>query len=802
MTARRILFDSGWRFQLGEALGAEAAEYDDASWRPLDVPHDWSIEGDFREDNPCGGGGGYLPCGIGWYRKSFRLPDDWAGRLVSIELDGVYKNSDVWINGAHLGFHPYGYTGFSYDLTAHLRPAPAANVLAVRVDNRLLPDSRWYTGSGIYRHTWLTGTDPLHVPQWGVLVTTAPIGPQVVEVQVRTTLRNSGTTARECQIQSAIEDRAGRIAGSEQTRHGARAGEEQDVLHRVRLMQPRRWSPEDPHLYTLRTAIRQEGRVVDEVVTPFGVREILFDADRGFLLNGEQRKILGVCLHHDGGCVGAAVPERMWDRRMRILKAMGCNAIRTSHYPPAPELLDLCDRMGFLVMDEAFDEWRIGKFAHGYHEYFDEWAERDLRAMIRRDRNHPSIVLWSVGNEIPEQTQPGGEATLRRLVDVAHAEDPTRPVTSACDNIAAHVPTRVEFTNLLDVVGYNYVDRWEDRREKYYSIDREGFPDRRMIGSENLSLSGVRGSTRREDPALVWGLSPVRPVAVEQLWRFTRVHDYVAGDFLWTGIDYLGETRWPHKNASCGVLDLCGFPKDGYYFYQSQWTEEPMVHLLPHWTWPGREGEVIPVLCFTNCETVELLLNGRSFGEKSYAFPLRGMDRSRTWDEQASAGQSPVRDPVRRPTTGDLHLTWDVPYQPGTLRAIGRRGGREVCVEEVSTAGAPLRLVAEPDRTRLWADGRDVCHLTVKVCDDRGVLCPEADCLVRFSVAGVARLIGVDNGRPDSHESFQAKERRAFRGLCLAVVQSTGAVGAIAVQVSSEGLASSAVELHAGEAEG
>ncbi|HET6487903.1 MAG TPA: glycoside hydrolase family 2 TIM barrel-domain containing protein, partial [Spirochaetia bacterium] len=751
------------------------------------------IEGDFREENPCGGGGGYLPCGIGWYRKSFRLPDDWAGRLVSIELDGVYKNSDVWINGEHLGFQPYGYTSFSYDLTAHLRPATAANLLAVRVDNRLLPDSRWYTGSGVYRHTWLTGTDSLHVPQWGVFVATASVDPEEVEVLARTTLRNDSSVDRDCEVHSAIADSSGRIVGSAHSPQLVPVGTDQEVRHRIRLAQPRRWSLEDPHRYSLRTTIRQEGRVVDEVVTPFGVREILFDADRGFLLNGQKRKILGVCLHHDGGCVGAAVPEGMWERRLRILKAMGCNAVRTSHYPPAPELLDLCDRMGFLVMDEAFDEWRIGKFAHGYHEYFDEWAERDLRAMIRRDRNHPSIVLWSVGNEIPEQTQPEGEAILKRLVDVARAEDPTRLVTSACDNIAAHVPTRREFTDLLDVVGYNYVDRWEDRRERYYSVDREDFPRRRMIGSENLSLSGVRGSTGAEDPTLVWGLSPVRPVAVEQLWRFTRIHDYVAGDFLWTGIDYLGETRWPHKNASCGVLDLCGFPKDGYYFYQSQWTEQPMLHLFPHWTWPGREGEIVAVLCFTNCESVELFLNGRSLGEKSYAFPLRGMDRSRTWDDQ-------VRDPVRRPTTGDLHLAWDVPYQAGTLRAVGRRQGKEVCVEELRTASDPQRLVAELEPSWIRADGRDVCHVTVRVCDGQGVLCPEADSLVRFSVEGAARLIGVDNGRPDSHERFQAKERHAFRGLCLAVVQSTGAAGTILIQVSSEGLEPSAVELRAGEA--
>jgi beta-galactosidase len=383
---------------------------------------------------------------------------------------------------------------------------------------------------------------------------------------------------------------------------------------------------------------------VDDYVTSFGVRTICFDADQGFSLNGQRIKINGVCLHHNGGCLGAAVPERVWERRLELLKAMGCNGIRTSHYPPAPELLDLCDRMGFLVMEEAFDEWEEGKEAYGYHDIFAEWAAADLQGMLHRDRNHPCVVLWSVGNEIPEQSRPEGVTILKQLVDVVHREDPTRPVTAACDNIAAPLPTTEPFIALLDVVGYNYVDRWDERAERYYGVDRQRDPQRRMIGSENVSVGGVRGEYSLEMTGGWWPPYHVRMIRAELLWKFTRSHDYVAGDFMWTGVDYLGEARWPHKNSSSGVLDLCGFPKDGYYFYQSQWTDEPMLHLLPHWTWPGREGEVIPVVCYTNCDSVELFVNGTSWGVKSFAFAHYGFDQSKGWAEQRFA-------PPVRPTT-------------------------------------------------------------------------------------------------------------------------------------------------------
>jgi beta-galactosidase len=775
----RNSFDENWRFILGDVPGAEQTHFEDANWSIVDLPYDWSITGPFRQDHRSGGGGGYLPGGIGWYRKTFDLAQGDLMKFARIEFDGVYKHCTVWINGHALGFHPYGYTSFAYELTPYL--VPGSNVLAVRVDNSKQPDARWYSGSGIYRHTWLILSDALHIDHWGVYVTTPVVSDTAARVSARIRVHNAGGLERAGKLLTEILDAGGTVVASGETSHPLAAGQIHEAVQFLRVSQPRLWRLEDPYLYQLRNTLYADGEAVDECHTPFGIREIGFDAERGFLLNGQQVKINGVCLHHDGGCVGAAVPERVWQRRLEILKDMGCNGIRTSHYPPAPEFLDLCDRMGFLVMDEAFDEWKRGKFPYGYHDDFDEWAAIDLKSMIQRDRNHPSIVLWSVGNEIPEQTDPDGVAILRKLVDIAHQEDPTRLVTSGCDNIAAHIPATQAFLEQLDVVGYNYAGRWEDRREKYYSIDHHKFPQWKMIGTENTSIPGVRGEYSLERGSGWRGTYLTSSIAAEQLWRFTRTYDYVAGDFMWTGIDYLGETSWPHKNASFGVLDLCGFPKDGYYFYQSQWTTKPMIHLFPHWNWKGQEGRVIPVLCFTNCDEVELFLNGKSFGVKSYIFPARGMDGTKGWGEQDWRG-------MRHPTTADLHLAWDVPYAPGVLRAVGSKNGELVCVQEVTTAGAPAQLALTPDREAITADGKDVVHLTVQVLDAAGVRVPTADNPVFFDIAGDGRLIGVDNGDPASHESFQARERKAFNGLCLGIVRSTTSAGEIRVEVSSPGL--------------
>jgi len=565
------------------------------------------------------------------------------------------------------------------------------------------------------------------------------------------------------------------------------AGEQTELQQQMQVNSPNLWSIEKPVLYKLRSVVLGDGKPLDEVNTAFGIRRIEYDVDRGFLLNGERVKMNGVCLHHDGGCVGAAVPVGVWERRLRILKKMGCNAIRTAHNPPAPEFLDLCDRMGFLVMDEAFDEWQIGKITNGYNKYFNEWSERDLIAMLHRDRNHPSVVMWSVGNEVREQPRQGGHEVLRKLVDICHREDPTRPVTQGCDNIAADGgSTTLEFLELLDIVGYNYVDRWHERRELYYSLDHHAHPNWKFVGTESVSVWGRRGGhSLGRDPNVVRANYTTGMIRAEQLWKFVSTRDYVIGDFMWTGIDYLGESRWPGKNASSGVLDLCGFPKDSFYFYQSQWTDEPMIHLFPHWNWPGREGQVIPVLCYSNCDAIELFLNGKSYGEKRLEFPRPG--NAGSWYQYA-------KPPVNG-TTADLHLSWDVPYEPGVLKAVGRKGGKEVCVKEVQTAGEPAAIRLSVDREAIAADAQDVVHITVEIIDAAGIVVPTADNLVHFKIEGEGRLISVDNGNPVDHDSFKADRRKAFNGLCLAILQSTHKPGRIRLTARADGLKEASIEI-------
>jgi beta-galactosidase len=778
-TRSRDSFDAGWRFVHDDSTGAQAPTFNDSTWRVLDLPHDWSIEGPFDEKAPSGGTGGYLPTGIGWYRKRFRLPENSRERLFTIEFDGVYENSDVWINGHHLGHRPYGYVPFAYDLTPHLNWS-GDNVIAVRADNSHQTNCRWYSGSGIYRHTWLLSTGKLHIGYWGTFVTTPRVAKDAATVQVKTTVRNDTTAAARCTLASTILDRDGKPAGATESTQEIAPGGEYEFVQQMRVEKPNLWSPDSPYLYKLRSTIAG----ADEYDTPFGVREALFDADKGFVLNGERVKLNGVCVHHDAGCLGAAVPERVWERRFEILREMGCNAIRTSHNPFTAEFLDLCDRMGFLVMNEAFDEWKVPKGQigrNGYANYFDEWHERDVKTFVHRDRNHPSVVLWSAGNEIGDQSDPRGADTLRSLLDIFHREDPTRLVTAGCDRISSEPPTntaRPEFLAALDVVGYNYVDRWRDRIEKYYSIDHAVFPQRRVIGTESGSMGGVRGDYRNLFPADTAAAGPFRgfgrgrQIDVEQLWKFVRLNDYVAGDFMWTGIDHLGEARWPSKGSSSGVIDTCGFPKDGYYFYQSQWTTKPMIHLLPHWNWKGKEGQFIPVTCYTNCDTVELFINGRSAGVRGYAFPRMGME--------GTYGNYPSRARVTR-TTADLHLSWDIPYEPGTLKAVGTKDGKIVVTEEVSTTGDPAAIV-------LSADKGDVIHVTARIVDAQGRMVPTADNEITVEIGGAARLLGMDAGNPASHEDYRSPRRKAFNGVCLAILKRTAKAGGISVSAASPGL--------------
>ncbi len=801
-TRTRDSFDFGWKFLKGDIPGAHRPEFSDAHWRELDLPHDWSIEGAFGEWEPSSGPGAYLPTGLGWYRKRFRLPQSYRDRAVVLEFDGVYQNSEVWINGHYLGLRPYGYIPFAYELTPYL-DFDKDNVLAVRVDNSKQTNCRWYSGSGIYRHTWLLATNPLHIAYWGTFVTFPRISKESATIEVKTTVANNLKISAQCSLITAIVDKDDKIVQTKQTAQEISANDKCEFVQQIVIDSPHLWSPASPYLYTVRSTVRRSEHIVDEYVTPIGIREAVFDANRGFVLNGEHIKLNGVCIHHEAGSVGAAVPERVWERRFEVLREMGCNAIRTSHNPYAAEFLDMCDRMGFLVMAEAFDEWKISKnqIHNGYSLYFDEWYKRDLTDFLHRDRNHPSIVLWSAGNEIGDQSAPNGTETLRKLLDVFHAEDPTRPVTAGCDRIASDPSSNTakpEFLALLDIVGYNYVDRWHDRAQKYYSIDREAFPQRRFIGTESSGMGTIRGDYRSlfpdEGPAsrrrfLFEGNIDIN---VEQQWQFVRTYDYVAGDFMWTGIDYLGESSWPMKSSFAGVIDTCGFKKDGFYFYQSQWTQAPMLHLFPHWNWKGKEGQIIPITCYTNCDTVELFLNGKSLGVKGYEFPRSGME--------GTYGNFPPRAQALR-TTSDLHLSWDVPYQAGTLKAIGNKDGKIANTIEISTTGDPAALSLSVDRKTLIADRRDVAHIMVEIRDSQNRMVPVADNEVVFEIQGEGKLIGVDNGDPASHDAYKINRRKAFNGLCLAIVQTTSKSGKITITATSTALRSDSLTIETKAAE-
>lgn len=778
-------FDDNWKFFLGDAQNAHESNFNDKAWRFLDLPHDWSVEGTVSEKAPTGGSGGYLPAGIGWYRKYFSIRKSDMKMNNLIVFDGVYMNSDVWLNGNHLGNYPFGYNSFYYNLDSFLKEGE--NVIAVKVDNSKQPNSRWYSGSGIYRHVWLIRTNKLHIAQWGIYVTTPEISENSATVAANVRFENASSAVGKAILLSQVLDDKGEIIGQTESPLQIQPWQELTLTQQIKIPSPRLWSVDKPVMYSLVTKIMVNSKPVDEVKTPFGIRSIRYDVDKGFFLNGQNIKMNGVCLHHDGGCLGAAVPIKVWERRLQFLKEMGCNAIRASHNPVAPEFLDLCDRMGFLVMDEVFDEWKKGKVPFGYNIYFDEWAEKDVISMIRRDRNHPSIVLWSAGNEIPEQSALNGPEMLQKLIGIFHNEDTTRPVTVACDNIASDNNTaRVEFLNLLDIVGYNYVDRWHERRELFYSIDRQAHPDWKMIGTESASNGSVRGDYNLgRDTGVINPNYNFRMIRAEQLWKFVSVNPYVIGDFMWTGIDYLGESRWPSKNSSSGVIDLCGFPKDGYFFYQSQWTKNPMIHLFPHWNWEGREGQVIPVIAYTNCDAVELFVNGKSFGEKRMEFPRQG--NSGSWNGYAFT--------QILPTTADLHLSWDVPYEPGTLKAIGKKNGKVVYTEVIETTGKPASIKLIVDNKQIRADNQDVAHVRIEIIDARGNIVPTADNLIQYKIEGNGKLIGLDNGNPADHEPYKSNKRKVFNGMGLAVIQAGKTPGKVTLTASAEGLADVSVEI-------
>ena len=790
-------FDFGWRFQRGDASGAEAQHFNDANWRLLDPPHDWSIErvpgSESLFDKSLAQGSGCLPGGIGWYRKSFVLPAAASSKRVFIQFDGVYMNSDIWLNGEKLGNHPYGYTSFEYELTDHLKWGET-NVLAVRC-NVEQPCSRWFSGAGIYRHVWLTIVDPVHVAHWGTYVTTPEISQSSATVRVRTQIQNQGNSSANVTLRTTLLDPKGKTVATCETTETIDANGKIEADQTLAVKSPALWSLDEPQLYTAKTEVLMDRKLTDSYRTPFGLRTEEFTAENGFLLNGKRVQIKGVCDHHDQGYLGAAAYDRAIERQLEILKAMGCNAIRTSHNPPAPKLLELCDRMGFLVMDEAFDEWKTPKKEFGYGRFFDEWSEPDLVSMLDRDRNHPSVILWSIGNEINEQRETNGGAMAKRLADICHREDPSRPVTAACNRSVDAVKTG--YAAALDAFGINYTlavyDTFHDGTNKLFGSETAS--DVSSRGEYNLVEKDgeVTIKAQLNHQVTSYDISHPPGIIAEKQLKAIADAPWFAGEFVWTGFDYIGEPTpfpWPAISSYFGIIDLCGFPKDRYYLYQSRWADRPMVHILPHWNWPQFAGKKIPVWCYANAETVELFLNGKSLGEKKMA---DGSIQIFTFDPaQEQAGQNGAGEQE----TGWYHVAWQVPWESGTLKAVAKRGGKVVATDEVTTTGKPAKLALSVDRKKINADGQDLAYVTVKVLDDQGHVCPDASNLVKFELSGSGKIAGVGNGDSTCHEDFQASQHSAFNGLCLAIVQSArDQSGKLRLKASADGLDSAETEI-------
>lgn len=768
-----INFNKEWKFFLGNDSIASGVKYNDTKWRTLNLPHDWSIEGSFSDTYPTTYHEAALPAGIGWYRKTFTIPARAKGKRVFINFDGIYKNSEVWINGHYLGKRPNGYISFRYELTPYLKFGNAKNVISVKVDNSAQPDSRWYTGSGIYRKVWLLIANKIAVDHWGTYVITPEVGSEAATVNVQTTLTNTTGKAKKVTVQTIVCDASDKPVATKTINNISLNDSLTIVTTDMVVNKPILWSVEKPYLYKVKTIVVSAGAILDTYETPLGIRSFYFDAAKGFFLNGKHLKILGVCNHHDLGALGAAINERAIERQLEILKAMGCNAIRTAHNPPATELLDLCDKMGFIVMDEAFDMWMKRKNKQDYHLDFERWHKRDLADQIKRDRNHPSIFMWSIGNEIREQFDSTGITIAKELVTIVKSLDTTRPVTCA---LTENVPEKnfIYQSGALDLLGFNY------KLEAYPDLPKK-FPGQKLIATETMSALATRGHYNMPSDSLrLWPPdskakfvkgNPDLTVSAydhvyaywgsthEQGWNAVKKYDFLSGLFVWSGFDFLGEPvpySWPARSSYYGIIDLAGFPKDSYYMYQSEWTNKPVLHIFPHWSWPS--GKVVDVWAYyNNADEVELFLNGKSLG-------------------------------IKRKQGDSLHVMWRINYEPGILKAVSRRKGKTVLTRQIKTAGKPAKIQLVSDRKIIKADGNDLSFVTVKILDADGNLVPDADNLVNFKIKGEGFIAGVDNGLQTSMEPFKASYRKAFNGLCLAIIQSKERAGKIILEATSKGL--------------
>lgn len=773
-------FNDQWKFYLGDKGDAKSADFDDAEWRNLVLPHDWSIEGTFSKEHSATNQGGALPGGVAWYRKTFQLADTTRGKQIYIDFDGIYRNSEVWINGHYLGKRPSGYTSFRYDLTPHVKVGKEANVIAVRVDNSQQPNSRWYSGSGIYRNVWLVTKNKIAIHHWGVFVTSPSIQKEQAIVQQQSIINNLSGQAVAADIVMTVFDKENRVVVKKRYPEQLSQGKNETRLE-IQVPQPILWSPENPYCYQVETQVYVGKQLVDQYKVPFGMRYFSFDAKNGFSLNGESRRILGVCMHHDLGALGAAINKKAMERQLQLLKNMGTNAIRISHNPPAPEFLDLCDSMGFLVMDEAFDMWHKKKNKFDYALDFDEWHRKDLADLIKRDRNHPSVIMWSIGNEIREQFDSTGTTLTKELAAIVRAEDPTRPVTAALTETHPE-KNFIAQAGALDILGFNY------KYEQYDSLPIN-FSGQKFIASETTSALATRGhydighDTLRFWPpsskekfvkngnpdftvsaydqvAAYWGTSH------EQAWKAVKQRDFMTGLFVWTGFDYLGEPvpyDFPARSSYYGIIDLAGFPKDVYYMYQSEWTNQPVLHLLPHWNW--KQGQVIDVWAYFNeADEVELFLNDTSLG-------------------------------IRRKKPDDVHVSWKVPFQPGVLKAVSSKDGQKVLVREINTAGEPARIHLSVDKDRLQKGIRDLAFVSATILDAQGNPVPNANDEIVFDIQGAGLVAGVDNGFQADLSSLKATTKRVYNGKCLAIVQAKDVVGEIVLKASAEGLEGAMLKL-------
>ncbi|MCC9168698.1 DUF4982 domain-containing protein [Pontibacter sp. XAAS-A31] len=779
---KKVLFNDNWKFQKGDVSNGESNSFDDKSWREVDLPHDWSIEGPFSQE--WASGTGYLPSGIGWYRKTFELTPDVNAKNLFLYFDGVYKNSEVWINGHYLGKRPSGYTPFYYEITTHLNKK-GKNTIAVKVDHTKFADSRWYSGSGIYRNVYLLAVEPVHINVWGVAFTTPEVSQNNASAQVVVSLANKSKKATNIEVRAELRDKQGKTVASERKQVKAKAGQDAEAALSFQLSNPELWSVDNPNLYELHVATYVNGKRTDDYKEKVGFRSFHFDADKGFSLNGQNMKLKGVCFHHDAGALGAAVPKEVWVRRLTALKELGCNAIRMSHYPHQDYIYELCDEMGFLVQDEAFDEWEVGKNKwiegwnvgtpgnDGSYEHFAEWADRDLRDMILRNRNHASIIMWSIGNEIDYPNDPYSHEVLNtgrnpqiygkgyqpnnppasrlgeiaeHLVAVAKQYDTTRPITAALAGVV--MSNFTTYPDALDIVGYNY-------QEYRYPEDHEKYPNRIIYGSENgKSLDA---------------------------WLVVDTLDYISAQFLWTAFDFMGEARaWPVRSSGAGLLDLAGFPKPEYFFRQSLWSERPMVYIttakvqgeaenqrnrraVPAYNWAV--GDRIKVSCYTNTDEAELFLNGKSLGRKS--------------SSQATARV----------------LDWELAYEPGNLLVKGYKDEKEVTQHLLKTTGAPYALKATADRKSLNGSVKELAHIEVDVVDKDGNKVYDAENEITVSIDGPATLLGLESGSLVSHEDYKANKRKVLHGKLLGYLQAQQKAGKVKVTLQSPGLQAQTIEL-------